>query len=86
MKDLEKIYKALANRRRLEIIKLLKQKQEASVGEIADHLRLSFRSTSRHLAILRSSDIIDKDQRGTLVFYSMSNEYHSSVKHLLTII
>lgn len=86
MKDLEKIYKALANRRRLAIIKLLKNKREASVGEIAEQLKLSFRSTSRHLAVLRNVDIIEKDQRGLLVFYSLNHEFHPAIKQVLTLV
>ena len=86
MTDLEKIYKALANRRRLAIIKFLKKQREASVGQIAEYLKLSFKSTSRHLAILRASDVLDKEQRGLVAFYSFNRTIHSVVKHLLSII
>ena len=86
MNELEKIYKALANRRRLTIIKFLKYKKEASVSEIASNLRLSFRSTSRHLAILRGSDILDKEQKGALAFYSLNQKAHSAIRHLLTLV
>lgn len=86
MTNLEKIYKALANRRRLVIIRFLKKQREASVGQIAQHLKLSFKSTSRHLTILRASDILDKEQKGLLAFYSFNSTTHSAVKHLLSII
>ena len=86
MRDLEKIYKAVANRRRLSVIKLLKSKKEASVGDISEHLKLSFRSTSRHLAILKSVDIIDRNQKGLLVFYHLNPDYHPAIKHLLTLV
>ncbi len=72
MKHHEKILKALANRRRLEIIKYLKENKEASVGEIANHIKLSFKSTSRHLSILLGADILEKEQRGLLVFYGLA--------------
>ncbi|MBX4204782.1 MAG: metalloregulator ArsR/SmtB family transcription factor [Candidatus Doudnabacteria bacterium] len=85
MKDLEKIYKALANRRRLLIIKYLKQHREASVTDIAAYLHLSFRATSRHLAVLRTSEIIDRDQRGLSVFYCL-NALHPAIKHCLTLV
>lgn len=86
MSELEKIYKALANKRRLTIIKFLKKQGESSVGQIAEHLRLSFKSTSGHLAILRSADILEKEQRGLVAFYSINREAHSILKHLLSII
>ncbi len=63
MKELEKPLKALANRRRLAILKYLKQNREASVGEIAGTIKLSFRATSKHLGILAAADILDKEQR-----------------------
>ncbi len=50
-RELEKQLKALANRRRLAILKYLKSKREASVGDIAEEINLSFKSTSKHLAV-----------------------------------
>ncbi len=67
MKNLEKILKALANRKRLDILKILKTHPELSVGEIADKINLSFRSTSRHLNILYHAELIEQERRGNLV-------------------
>ena len=72
MKDLERILKALANKRRLAILKFLKRKKEASVGSIAGEIHLSFKSTSRHLSILASAGLVEKEQRSTQVFYRIS--------------
>lgn len=72
MKHHERILKSLANRRRLEIVKYLKVKKEANVGDIAERIKLSFKSTSRHLAILLSADILEKEQRNVSVFYSLA--------------
>jgi len=72
MKDHEKTLKALANRRRLQIIKYLKKEKEATVGEIAGYLKLSFKSTSKHLLILMNADILGKDQRSVSAFYSLA--------------
>lgn len=73
MKELEKPLKALANRRRLAIVKYLKQNREASVGEIAGAIKLSFRATSKHLGILAAADILDKEQRSLTVYYRLAN-------------
>jgi len=86
MKHHEKILKALANRRRLEIIKYLKDKKEASVGDIARHIKLSFKSTSRHLAILSGADILQKEQRSVLVFYSLESKLTSMAKLVISLI
>ena len=72
MKELEKPLKALANRRRLGIVKYLKQNREASVGEIAGAIKLSFRATSKHLGILAAADILDKEQRSLTVHYRLA--------------
>lgn len=84
MKDFEKILKALANKRRLEILKYIKQKKEASVGDIAEHIKLSFKSTSRHLSILFRADILDRDQRGLLVFYHLDLTLSSLAKFIIS--
>lgn len=73
IKEVENILKSLGNRRRLEIIRLLRDKGEHAVGMIAEDIGLSIRSTSRHLAVLRSAGILDKDQRGLEVWYRMAS-------------
>ena len=84
MRHHEKILKALANKRRLEIVKYLKEKKEASVGDIAKHIKLSFKSTSRHLAILLSADILEKEQRNVLVFYGLAPRLVSMAKSVIS--
>lgn len=58
---LERILKALANKRRLAIIQYLGQEKEATVGDIAEHIKLSFKATSKHLGILANVDIVEKE-------------------------
>lgn len=72
IRELERTVKALANRRRLAILKYLKEEREAPVGEIAGTIRLSFKSTSKHLAVLHAADLVDRDQRDLQVFYRLA--------------
>ena len=72
MKEYEKILKALANKRRLQIIKFLKDKKQANVGEISEHIKLSFKSTSKHLVVLFTADILEKEQKSLSMYYSLS--------------
>ena len=74
MKEYERILKALANRRRLAIVAFLKKKHEATVGEISEHIKLSFTSTSKHLNILARADVLDKRQQGLEVFYFLGQK------------
>ena len=84
MRQYEKILKALANSRRLEIIKYIKDKKEASVGDIAKHIKLSFKSTSRHLAVLSGADLLEKEQRSVSVYYSLAPKLASMAKSIIS--
>ena len=83
MKELEKNLKALANKRRLLILKHLKKIKEAPVADIAKEIKLSFKATSKHLHILCATDILEKDQRSKQVFYSLSPSLKSVVKNVI---
>ncbi len=85
-RQLEKIFKALANRRRLAILHFLAKEKELSVAEIARRIKLSFTSTSKHLAILRQLDIVDRRQEGLTVHYSLADPFPHLIKQFLPII
>ncbi len=74
--ELEKTLKSVANRRRLAILNCLRGNKELSVGSIAKQIKLSFRSTSKHLSILYTSGLLDREQRSVLMFYKMSDKGH----------
>lgn len=82
MKSAEKMLKAFANRRRLAIVKYLKS-GEATVGEIADEINLSFKSTSRHLAVLQSADILERDQRSLQAYYRLAPPQNSTARAII---
>ncbi|MBI2607600.1 MAG: helix-turn-helix transcriptional regulator [Candidatus Doudnabacteria bacterium] len=86
MPTLERQLKALANKRRLAIIKFLDNRREASVGTIAGWIRLSFKSTSKHLSILSAVDIVDKEQRSKTVFYHLVSPKSNLVKQILSLL
>ena len=86
MKEVEKILKALANRRRLTIVKYLNKAGSASVGEIADEIKLSFKATSKHLGIMRSADILDRNQVNLTMIYSLNEPLKPILKTILSIL
>lgn len=86
MKEYEKILKALANRRRLQIIKYLKAEKQATVTDIAEHLKLSFKSTSKHLAVLFNAGIADKEQISLSMFYSVVKSLPKLAKQVIDLI
>lgn len=82
----EKILKALANRRRIKILKYLAANKKASVTELAGHLKLSFKSTSKHLVVLKNADIVEAEQVSLVYFYSLVYPISPLVKQLLSIV
>ena len=83
-KRIEKTLKALANHRRLDILIILKKQKNVTVGEIAEIIRLSFKSTSRHLAVLAAAEIITRDQISSYVYYKISPDIPTVVRHVLS--
>lgn len=82
--QMEKILKAVANRRRLKILKYLNNHRRASVGELAGQIKLSFRSTSRHLSILRNVDLVETEQLNLSVFYFLSSSAPKIVEQIIS--
>ncbi|MBI5465736.1 MAG: winged helix-turn-helix transcriptional regulator [Candidatus Kerfeldbacteria bacterium] len=74
MREGTRLFKSLGNDRRLKIISLLRGRAEMSVGEIAQQLKLSLKSTSRHLLLLEQVGLLNREQRGLEVFYSLNSK------------
>lgn len=78
--ELERGLKVLANRRRLAILNLLRKKKEANVGDIAEAIRLSFTSTSKHLTMLERAGFVEKEQRSLNMFYRIAPDAPALLK------
>ena len=90
-KDFERIMKALANRRRLAILRFLKNGNEkkenkASVGDIAEEIRLSFKATSKHLGILSAAGVVDREQRSLQMFYRLSSDIPAPARLVISLL
>ena len=68
---MSKAFKALSDETRREILKLLNEK-DMSAGEISDHFEMSKPSISKHLDILRESELISSEKKGQFVIYSIN--------------
>lgn len=82
-KKLERLNKAVANRRRLAILAYLKKEGEAPVWDIAEAIKLSLKATSQHLGVLRASDLVLWEQRSLQVFYRLAPTPHPVVEAVL---
>lgn len=86
MRDVVKIFKALSDPNRLRIIKML-QIRPLCVCEITEVLQLATSTVSKHLSILRDSELIMDEKDGKWVNYylnhSAADEHVSKLLPLL---
>ena len=86
MRELEKQLKALANHRRLMILKVLKSETRLSVGEIARRIKLSFKATSKHLVILYNANLVEKEQKNLTVCYFLRSNIPKGIRHIVEVL
>ena len=72
MKDLSTYFRALADRKRLLIVRYLAQHDEITVTDLGRKLRLSQPLISWHLRMLRRSDIVTTRRAGRQVWCSLN--------------
>ena len=65
-----RVLKALANESRLKIVDRL-SKGECSVGELTELIGSDQSTVSKHLAVLRSNDIVNDRREGNVVYYTL---------------
>lgn len=82
----EKEMRALANRRRLKIIFMLRREKHLCVIGIAEKLGVSFRTASKHARILFNVGFLTRSQVNNEMQYSiaskLSNRLEDIVKYL----
>jgi DNA-binding transcriptional ArsR family regulator len=64
-------FRALADPTRRQILQLLRERPRPS-GEIAEHFPSAWATISRHLAVLRSANLIVAEKSGTSVIYELN--------------
>ena len=65
---LHEVYKALADRTRRDILRLLRD-EDLAAGDIASHFAMSWPSVSRHLGILASAGLVTAERSGANLVY-----------------
>lgn len=68
---MSKAFKALSDKTRREILKMLNER-DMSAGEIAENFSMSKPSISKHLDILREAELISSEKKGQFVIYSIN--------------
>jgi DNA-binding transcriptional ArsR family regulator len=78
------ILKIFANEHRLAILKLLKERGEKSVGQIADHLKIPLNTTSKNLLYLNKKGILKRRYEGPFVLYAIQNKLSSPINIIIS--
>lgn len=73
MRDLIKILKAVADRNRMRILKML-ENRTMCVCELAAVLEIKQPSVSKHLSILKEAGLIQDERNGQWIDYSLCRE------------
>ncbi len=68
----EAVLKALANRRRLRMLLMLRHRQELHVSGLADESRLPLKTVSRNLRLLERAGMVLSEIRRGRVFYRLN--------------
>ena len=68
---MSKAFKALSDKTRREILKLLNNR-DMSAGDIAEHFDMSKPSISKHLDILREAELVSSEKKGQFIIYSIN--------------
>lgn len=66
-----RLFKALANEDRIEIIRLLKKNSEMCAQDVEKHFFLEQSTTSHHLNTLKRAGIAKSRKRGRNILYSV---------------
>jgi DNA-binding transcriptional ArsR family regulator len=69
MKD---AFEALAHPLRRELLKRLRREGELPAGALADEISVSKPTLSHHLKILTEAGLIDRERRGTFIYYRIN--------------
>lgn len=72
MQELANLAKVFSDINRLKILALLVKEKKVCVCELCDTLNLSQPLVSRHLKLMRQRNIVDANQNGKWVIYSLS--------------
>lgn len=74
-----KVFKALANEERIEMVRLLKKNGEMFAQDVERQFYLEQSTTSHHLNILRRAGVTKSRKEGRKIFYSIDYDVFKEV-------
>lgn len=79
-RQLERIVKGFANHRRIQMLELLEKEPELSVLEIAEELKINFKTASEHIRRLAISGLVMKRSDGSYIRHKLTGRGLSILK------
>ncbi|MDP7069104.1 MAG: metalloregulator ArsR/SmtB family transcription factor [Candidatus Peribacteraceae bacterium] len=86
IRNTEQKLKAIANARRLVILREMKAKNSMTVTDIAEAIKLDLAPTSFHLRILKAAGIIEYKRRGRFITYRLSLKQEEPIKKIISML
>jgi DNA-binding transcriptional ArsR family regulator len=84
MRDVEAAIRAIAERHRREIVRLVRD-GELTAGQIASHFEVSRPAVSQHLRILKDSGLVTERRQGTRRYYKARVEGLAELRAFLEV-
>ncbi len=82
MRELVKVFKALADKNRLRILKMLQHKKMC-VCELAAALEITQPSVSRHLSLMKDACLVLDSRNGPWIDYELCEEKMNQYAHVV---
>ncbi len=73
----------LGNQVRLSIVLLLKEETKLCVCDLAEILEMKIPAVSQHLRKLKDGGIVSSNRNGTVLYYTMVDEYVTFTENIL---
>ena len=84
-RHLERIVKGFANHRRIQIMELLEKKPELSVIDVAEKLKINFKTASEHIRRLAIAGLVLKRSDGASIRHKLTVRGENILKFLRTL-
>ncbi|TSB46058.1 ArsR/SmtB family transcription factor [Alkalicoccobacillus porphyridii] len=68
----EKQFKALADKKRLQLLHLLSTRGQTCVCDLVEEMNMTQSKLSYHLKILMNAELLNKETKGTWSYYSVN--------------
>jgi ArsR family transcriptional regulator, arsenate/arsenite/antimonite-responsive transcriptional repressor len=86
IKDIEGLYKALADESRMKILFMLVEMGDCCVRDIQQVLKVPQPTVSRHLGYLKKMGLVDNSRKGKWNYYSIARHQSEIVKQHINLL